>query len=116
MRSDLGRVFASINLATTFPDEPWEAPGVNVQRAGGLGDYAREFYLYVTEPDTLAYHSQEERTADALSILSEARDAIEALSLNLPSQETLKELVELRDKADAVISRLCAPPAQEAHS
>jgi hypothetical protein len=114
VRSDLERVCATIHLATTFPDEAWERPGTNIQRAGLLADYPREFYLFTTEPDTHAYHCQEERTVDAVAILSEAKDVVEALAFGKSSRETLKELVELRDKADEAIARLCAP--EEARS
>ena len=51
---------------------------------------------------------------DSTDILREAAEAVEALSLGRPTPEAVKELVDLKDKAEAAISRLCA--AREVNS
>jgi hypothetical protein len=77
--------------------------------AGLIADYVREFYVSIQELDVQAYTSEHERVIDSTELLREAAEAVEALSLGKPDQETIKELVELRDKAEAAITRLCAP-------
>ncbi|MDX6696068.1 MAG: hypothetical protein QOF02_3671 [Blastocatellia bacterium] len=98
--SDLDRLCRIIFLVTTWGDMPG---------AGLLADYVREFYLSIQELDVQGYSCEHERVVDSAELLREAAEAVQALSLGKPSQETLKELVELRDKAEAAISRLCAP-------
>ena len=56
------------------------------------------------------YGSEHERVMDSAAILREATEAVDAMMTGKPTPATLKELVELRDKAEAAITRLSAPP------
>ena len=113
VRSDLGRVCAAITLASSFPDERWERSGANLQRAGMLADYAREHYVLIQELNSPAYRNEHERVADSAVLLKEAVDAVNALQLGATPQDTLKELVELRDAAEAAMARLGAGVEQK---
>ena len=97
--SDLDRLCRIIFLVTTWGD---------MKGAGLLADYVREFYLSIRELEAQGYASEHERVVDSTDLLKEAAEAVEALSLGKPSRDTIKELVELRDKAEAAITRLCA--------
>jgi len=55
-----------------------------------------------------AYHDEHSRVVDSAELLQEAAEAVEAPSLGRPTQQTLRELIELRDKDEAAITRLCA--------
>ncbi len=109
-RSDLGRVCAMITLAASFPDESWEAEGANLQRAGLLADYAREHYTILQEIASPTYSTERDRVLGSMEILKEAQEAVEALALGKPTTEVIRELVELRDKAEQAITRLSAEP------
>lgn len=98
--SDLDRLCKIIFLVTTWGD---------MQGAGQLAEYLREFFITVQELDVQAYSCEHERVVDSAELLREAAEAVQALSLGKPTPETLKELVELRDAAEAAITRLCAP-------
>lgn len=99
--SDLDRLCRIIFLASTFgPD--------GMKGAGLLADYVREVYVVTVELSAEPYASDHERVIDSAELLHEAAEAVQALSLGKPTHETLKELVELRDKAEAAITRLCA--------
>lgn len=99
--SDLDRLCKIIFLATTFGEE-------GMRGAGLIADYVREFFITLVEMDTPGYTSAHEKVVDATALLREANEAVEALALNKPTPETLNELVELRDRADALITRLSA--------
>jgi transcriptional regulator with XRE-family HTH domain len=99
--SDLDRLCRVIFLASTFGDD-------GMRGAGLIADYVREFYVQLQEMASSPYLTEHERVVDSAELLREAAEAVEALSLGKPTQQTLKELVELRDKAEAAISRLCA--------
>jgi len=113
VRSDLGRVCAAITLAATFPDESWEPEGESLRRAGLLADYVREHYLLIVEMDSPPYSSERDRVAHSLDILREAQQAVEALSLNKPTAETLTQLVKLRDITEQAITRFSNTPEEE---
>jgi hypothetical protein len=99
--SDLDRLCRIIFLASTF--------GADGMRGAGLiADYVREFYVSLVELEAEPYACEHARVVDSTEILREAAEAVEALSLGKPTPEAVKELVELRDKAEAAISRLCA--------
>lgn len=99
--SDLDRLCRIIFLASTF--------GADGMRGAGLiADYVREFYISLVELGAEPYLDEHERVVDSTEILREAAEAVEALSLGKPTPEAVKELVELRDKAEAAITRLCA--------
>lgn len=97
--SNLERLCKELFLASRF----------DLARAGLIADYVREYYVSIVEISAEPYTSEHERVVDSAGLLREAAEAVEALSLGRPTQETLKELVELRDKAEAAITRLCAP-------
>ena len=99
--SDLDRLCRIIFLASTFGAE-------GMKGAGLLVYYVREFYDALVELSAEPYHSEHERVVDSTSILKEAAEAVEALSLGRPTPEALKELVELRDAAEMAITRLGA--------
>ena len=99
--SDLDRLCKVIFLASTFGTD-------GMKGAGLISDYVREFYVSLVELSAEPYASEHERVVDSTDILREAAEAVEALSLGKPTPEAVKELVELRDKAEAAISRLCA--------
>lgn len=99
--SDLDRLCRVIFLASTFgPD--------GIRGAGLIADYVREFYVSLVEMSAEPYADERSRVIDSTDLLREAAEAVEALSLGKPTPEVVKELVELRDKAEAAISRLCA--------
>ena len=99
--SDLDRLCKIIFLASTFgPD--------GMSGAALIADYVREFHVSLVELSAEPYQSEHERVVDSTEILREAAEAVEALSLGRPTPEAVKELVELKDKAEAAISRLCA--------
>jgi hypothetical protein len=54
------------------------------------------------------YRSEHDRVVDSAGLLREASEAVDALMTGKPDRETLKELIELRDKTDAAINRLSA--------
>jgi hypothetical protein len=97
--SDLDRLCAAIFLASTFGDD-------GVRGAGLIADYVHEYRLTIIEQSATPYDGEHDRVLDSSSLLREATEAVDALMTGKPSSETLKELVELRDKADEVISRL----------
>lgn len=99
--SDLDRLCKVIFLASTFGTE-------GIRGAGLIVHYVREFFDALVELSAEPYQSEYERVVDSTEILREAAEAVEALSLGRPTPEAVKELVELRDKAEAAISRLCA--------
>jgi hypothetical protein len=99
--SDLDRLCKVIFLASTFGSD-------GMKGAGLIADYVREFHVALVELSAEPYASDHERVVDSTDILREAAEAVEALSLGRPTPETLKELVELKDAAEAAISRLCA--------
>jgi hypothetical protein len=99
--SDLDRLCKVIFLASTFGAE-------GMKGAGLIADYIREFYVSLVELSAEPYASEHERVVESTQILREAAEAVEALSLGKPAPEAVKELVELRDAAEAAISRLCA--------
>ena len=99
--SDLDRICKVIFLASTFGPE-------GMKGAGLIADYVREFHVSLVELSAEPYQSDHERVVDSTSILREAAEAVEALSLGRPTPETVKELVELRDAAELAISRLSA--------
>lgn len=97
--SNLDRLCAEIFLATTFGPE-------GVRGAGLIADYVHEYLLTIIEQSASPYDGEHDRVLDSAALLREATEAVEALMTGKPSSATLKELVELRDKADEVISRL----------
>jgi hypothetical protein len=99
--SDLDRVCKIIFLASTFGSD-------GMKGAGLIADYVREFYVLLVELGAEPYQNEHERVFDSTQLLREAAEAVEALSLGRPTPEAVRELVELRDKAEAAISRLCA--------
>lgn len=99
--SDLDRLCRIIFLASTFGADGMKGAGLIVH-------YVREFLDTLIELSAEPYHSEHERVVDSTSILKEAAEAVEALSLSKPTPEALKELVELRDAAELAITRLCA--------
>jgi transcriptional regulator with XRE-family HTH domain len=99
--SDLDRLCRIIFLASTFGPE-------GMKGAGLLVHYVREFFDALVELGAEPYQSEHERVVDSTSILKEAAEAVEALSLGKPTPEALKELVELRDAAELAITRLSA--------
>jgi hypothetical protein len=99
--SNLERVMREMFLASTFGDE-------GLRDSGLMADYLREVHVSTVEMSAEPYADERERVGEAVEILREASEAVEALSLGKPTPETVKELVELRDKAEAAISRLCA--------
>ncbi|MBV8857892.1 MAG: hypothetical protein JOZ02_13240 [Acidobacteria bacterium] len=105
--SDLDRLCKVIFLASTFGAD-------GMKGAGLLVDYVREFYVSLVELGAEPYHCEHERVVDSTEILREAAEAVEALSLSKPTPEAVKELVELRDAAEAAITRLCAGGAVNA--
>lgn len=102
--SDLDRLCRIIFLASTFgPD--------GVRGAGLIADYVREHFVSIVELGAGPYASDRERVVDSAELLRNAAEAVEALSLGKPTGETLQELVELRDKAEAAITKLCGGAA-----
>ena len=99
--SDLDRLCKIIFLASTFGAD-------GMTGAALISGYVGEFYLSLVELSAEPYSSEHERVVDSTEILREAAEAVEALSLGKPTPEAVKELVELKDKAEAAISRLCA--------
>jgi hypothetical protein len=99
--SDLDRLCRIIFLASTFGAD-------GMRGAGLLVYYVREFFDALVELSAEPYQSEHERVVDSTSILREAAEAVEALSLGRPTREALKELVELRDAAELAITRLGA--------
>lgn len=97
--SDLDRLCKVIFLASTFGDE-------GMKGAGLIADYVREFYVALVEMSAEPYAGEHERVMDSAELLREASEAVDALLTGRPSAEMLKELVELRDKAEAAITRL----------
>lgn len=96
--SNLERLCKEIFLASRF----------DLAGAGLIADYVREYYVTLVEMSATPYEGEHERVLDSAELLREASEAVDALLTGKPSQETLKELVELRDKAEAAISRLSA--------
>jgi hypothetical protein len=94
--SNLERLCKEIFLATRF----------DVRGAGLVADYVREFYLSLVEMSAEPYGGEHERVMDSADLLREATEAVIALQTSQPTPEALKELVELRDAADAAITRL----------
>jgi hypothetical protein len=94
--SNLERLCKEIFLATRF----------DVRGAGVIADYVREFYLSLVEMSAEPYAGEHERVVDGTGLLREATEAVIALQTSQPTPEALKELVELRDAADAAITRL----------
>lgn len=99
--SNLERLCKEIFLATRF----------DVQGAGLIADYVREFYLSLVEMAAEPYADERERVADAAHILREASEAVDAMITGQPDGDTLRELVELRDKTEVAITRLSVPRA-----
>lgn len=99
--SDLDRVCKMIFLAATFGED-------GMRGAGLIADYFREFYVALVEMSAEPYGSDRERVADGTELLREAADAVEALSLGKPNDETVTQLVRLRDMAEQAINRLSA--------
>jgi transcriptional regulator with XRE-family HTH domain len=105
--SDLDRLCKVIFLASTFGADGMKGAGLIVH-------YVREFFDALVELSAEPYQSEHERVVESTQILREAAEAVEALSLGRPTPEAVKELVELRDAAEAAISRLCAGGAPAA--
>lgn len=101
--SNLERLCKEIFLASRF----------SIEGAGLVADYVREYYVSIVELGAGGgYATERERVVDSAALLHEAAEAVEALSLGRPTPETLRELVELRDKAEAAISKLCMEGAR----
>ena len=99
--SDLDRLCKVIFLASTFSSDGMKGAGLIVH-------YVREFYDALVELSAEPYRDEHDRVVDSTSLLREAAEAVEALSLGRPTPEALKELVELRDAAERAITRLGA--------
>jgi hypothetical protein len=107
--SDLDRLCRIIFLASTFGAD-------GTKGAGLVADYVRQYYVAIVEMSAEPYASEHERVVDSAELLREAAEAVQALSLGRPTPETLKELVELRDKAEAAMTRLCAQSSDAAEA
>lgn len=99
--SDLDRVCKIMFLASTFGAE-------GLKGAGLISEYVREHFASIQEMSAEPYASEHDRVIDSAELLREAAEAVEALSVGKPTQDTVRELVELRDKAEAAINRLSA--------
>jgi hypothetical protein len=99
-RSNLDRVVVEMTLAV-------REFGPEGRRAAGLvADYLREVFISLVEEDAEPYSDEHERVIDSAELMREANEALDAMLTGKPTPETLKELVELRDKCEAVITRL----------
>jgi hypothetical protein len=97
--SNLERLCKEIFLASRF----------DLKGAGLIADYVREYYVTLVEMSAEPYAGEHERVMDSAELLREASEAVDALLTGKPTPQTLKELVELRDKAEAAITRLSVP-------
>lgn len=72
--------------------------------AGCVETHARA----IRDAGAAPYSCEHERVLDSAELLREATEAVDALMTGKPSPGAVRELVELRDKADAAITRLSA--------
>jgi transcriptional regulator with XRE-family HTH domain len=100
--SDLDRLCKAIFLASTFGAD-------GLKDAGLIADYVREYFVTLVEMSAEPYAGEHERVLDSAELLREASEAVDALLTGKPTSQTLTELVQLRDKAEAAITRLSAP-------